>query len=270
MTRGSEPGTAISRAHSSGTRSSPSRRAATAGNSASRSSVTVKMQLTIASAASSLRSITSRISSSVAARIAGAVVAVHRDGASQGEQPHGRGFCQGGVAAEARRPLDLGRRAGGARRAPGRPARAARTGPARGAHRMADGLAHALDLAVAPLVDRQLEQPGLDAADARGRREPVLELDALAQRAQRGRAPARARRAPVGLGDLVARMREQVRQLAVVGQQDQARWRRRRAARPGTGARATAPGRPPWAGRACRGPWRPRRGACATRTRRAP
>jgi hypothetical protein len=46
ITRGSEPGTGTSRAHISGTRFKPMLRAATAGNSASRSSVTVKMQLT--------------------------------------------------------------------------------------------------------------------------------------------------------------------------------------------------------------------------------
>ena len=49
--------------------------AATAGNSASRSSVVVKRQLTIASGSSSLRSISSRISSSVAPRIASASLA---------------------------------------------------------------------------------------------------------------------------------------------------------------------------------------------------
>ena len=65
MTRGSAPGRSISRAHSSGTASRPMRRAATAGNSASRSGVTVKMQLTIRSGPSALRSMISRISCSV-------------------------------------------------------------------------------------------------------------------------------------------------------------------------------------------------------------
>ena len=45
MTFGTDPGTGTSRAQSSGTRSKPMLRAATAGNSASRSSVSVKMQL---------------------------------------------------------------------------------------------------------------------------------------------------------------------------------------------------------------------------------
>ena len=53
---------------------------------------------------------------------------------------------------------------------------------------VADRLAHALDLAVAALVDRDLEDVAADAPHARGRREAVLELDALAQRcAPRGR-----------------------------------------------------------------------------------
>src|SRR4051794_11586939 len=69
-TRGIEPGTSISWAHSSGTWPKPSRRAATAGNSASRSGVSVKIALTTRSGVSSLRVRISRTSSSVAARIA--------------------------------------------------------------------------------------------------------------------------------------------------------------------------------------------------------
>src|SRR3954454_12620563 len=72
ITRGSAPGTGISRAHSSGTMSKPRRRAATAGNSASRSSVSVKMQLTTRSGARSLRFMISRMSHSVAPTIASA------------------------------------------------------------------------------------------------------------------------------------------------------------------------------------------------------
>ena len=71
----SAPGTGTSRAHSSGTRSKPRPRAATAGNSASRSSVSVKMQLTTSSGPMSLRAMISRMSSSVAARMAGAWLA---------------------------------------------------------------------------------------------------------------------------------------------------------------------------------------------------
>src|SRR4051812_969478 len=72
MTRGSDPGTGISRAQSSGTLSKPSRRAATAGNSALRSSVRVKMQLTTVSGPMSLRFMISRMSHSVAPTIASA------------------------------------------------------------------------------------------------------------------------------------------------------------------------------------------------------
>jgi hypothetical protein len=72
MTIGSAPGTGTSRAQSSGTRSKPSLRAATAGNSASRSFVSVKMQLTTSGGPMSLRSMISRMSDSVAARMASA------------------------------------------------------------------------------------------------------------------------------------------------------------------------------------------------------
>src|SRR4051794_33922341 len=74
MTRGSEPGTGTSRAHISGTWPKPSWRAATAGNSASRSSVSVNRQLTTSSGTSSLRFMISRISHSVAPRMASAVL----------------------------------------------------------------------------------------------------------------------------------------------------------------------------------------------------
>ena len=68
--RGSEPGTGTSRAHSSGTCEKPMLRAATAGNSASRSSVSVKMQLTTSEGCRSLSLRISRSSHSVAPRIA--------------------------------------------------------------------------------------------------------------------------------------------------------------------------------------------------------
>src|SRR3954447_12714954 len=72
MTRSRELGTGISRAHRSGTWSKPRLRAATAGNSASRSSVRVKMQLTTSSGRSSLRFMISRMSHSVAPVMASA------------------------------------------------------------------------------------------------------------------------------------------------------------------------------------------------------
>src|SRR4051794_3301863 len=74
MTRGSEPGTGISRAHISGTWSKPSWRAATAGNWASRSWVSVKRQLTTSSGTSPLRSMISRMSVSVAPRMSSEVL----------------------------------------------------------------------------------------------------------------------------------------------------------------------------------------------------
>ena len=50
---------------------------------------------------------------------------------------------------------------------------------------MADRLAHPAHLAVAALVEDELEAGRTEPAHARGRREPVLELDALGERAQR-------------------------------------------------------------------------------------
>src|SRR5918997_4440036 len=70
MTRGSAPGTGTSRAHSSGTAEKPMLRAATAGNSALRSSVSVKMQLTTSLGCRSLSLRISRSSPSVAPRTA--------------------------------------------------------------------------------------------------------------------------------------------------------------------------------------------------------
>ena len=50
---------------------------------------------------------------------------------------------------------------------------------------MADGLEHALDLAVAALMQRQLDAPRAEAARLCRRRAPVLELDPLAEPAER-------------------------------------------------------------------------------------
>jgi hypothetical protein len=88
---------------------------------------------------------------------------------------------------------------------------------------MPDVLAHPPDLALAALVDRQLECVGGHARDPRGRCRPVVELDARAQRVQRVR-PHRGARydRAVRLVDLEARVRQVVGKLAVVGQQDQA------------------------------------------------
>src|SRR4051812_7343321 len=72
MTRGSESGTGISRAHSSGTWSKPRLRAATAGDSASRAAVSGKMQLTTSSGLRSFLFMISRMSHSVAPTMASA------------------------------------------------------------------------------------------------------------------------------------------------------------------------------------------------------
>src|SRR6185369_16506314 len=58
--------------------------------------------------------------------------------------------------------------------------------PLERADRVPDRLEHPLDLALAALVDGQLEVVGAQPPDLRGRGDAVLELDALAQRADRG------------------------------------------------------------------------------------
>src|SRR3954453_19526826 len=118
-------------------------RAATAGNSASRSLVSVKMQLTASSGRRALRSRISRISDSVAPRMASAslastVVAPRRAYRRMGA--HHASRCRQ-RACLPRRELP--------RLALGQPAelqRPERDAP-KGQHAVADGLAHALDLA---------------------------------------------------------------------------------------------------------------------------
>jgi hypothetical protein len=89
-------------------------------------------------------------------------------------------------------------------------------------HTVADVFAHALDLALAALVDRDLEGVGFYAGDARRRGHPILELDSVAERPQRRlvhRGAAHNR--TVGLVHLEARVRQAMREVAVVSQQDQ-------------------------------------------------
>ena len=122
-------------------------------------------------------------------------------------------------------------------------------------HRVADRLAHAPHLAVAAFADRDFElvPPASHAPHLRRRGGAVLQSHAGPQRAQRllpNRPTADAH--TVGAGHFVARMREPLRELAVVGEQDQA-------AAVGVEApdrvearapRGSAP--PQWDGRGCR------------------
>ena len=221
MTRGSEPGTSISRVQISGTRSKPRRRAASAGNSALRSSVVVKMQLTNWSIASSLRSISAAISSSVAERMAaalfsGTLVAPRSAYSLSLTVP---AYLRAASRSAATSASLSTRAAPGSSRAE---LERAEAHARQLAHAMADRLAHAPHLALSPLAELELDHVPGQQAHARGRGSPVVELDAVAERRERGsvRPPAGDAR-QIGLRHLVARVREQVRQLAVVGQQDQ-------------------------------------------------
>ncbi len=99
--------------------------------------------------------------------------------------------------------------------------RAERDAPQR-EHRMPDGLAHPAHLPLAALADRDLEHVGAQAADPRRGGPPVVELDALAQRAQRRVAHRPAPHlGPVRARHLVARVHEVVGEVAVVRQQDE-------------------------------------------------
>src|SRR3954447_8393119 len=154
MTRASEPGTLTSRAHSSGTWLRPIRRAATAGNSASRSSVSVKMQDTRSSVARPLRSSSVRMTASVAVRIASAslpstLLAPRSAMSRMDDRESARALPQ---------PLDLRRGqlpvpAGLELAEPQRPER----DPLERDDRVPDGLEHPPDLPSATLVDGQLE-----------------------------------------------------------------------------------------------------------------
>src|SRR3954454_8939226 len=218
MTCGSAPGTGISRAHRSGTDERPISRAATAGNWASRSGVSVKMQLTRSSAPRALRESSVRISSSVADRIASAgfsVTVLAPRSATSRMSPDSTKFAE---------LLDLRR----GQRAMAAELQRAQTQRPEGhalerTDGMADGLEHALDLALAAFADRQLDVVGADPPHQCRCGDAVLELDAVAQGAHRRLVDRRVRdpRA-VGARDLELRVRELVREVAVVGQQDQA------------------------------------------------
>src|SRR5579875_2776294 len=228
ITRGIDCGTGISCAHSSGTRSKPRARAATAGNSALRSRVAVKMQLTTFSGVSALRCMISRIRSPVAARMSSAsfrstLVAPRRANSRMardsfrarlaGAHRPRRGCPQALELCLAQAPVR-------SRREPVEGERAEANALER-EHGMADRLAHPAHLAVPALADRQLDDVragGAYAAHARGRRQPVPQLHARAQRAQRARVDrAAAEPGAVGLRHLKARVRQAVGELAVVG-----------------------------------------------------
>ena len=90
-------------------------------------------------------------------------------------------------------------------------------------HRVADGLAHPPDLAVAALVDRDPQHAGAGLGDLGRGGHAVLELDAVAQPAQRARADlAAVDGGQVLLVDAVAGVGDAVGQLAVVRQQQEA------------------------------------------------
>src|SRR5436305_10768362 len=223
ITRSIAPRTGISCPHMSGTRPSPSRRAATAGNSASRSGVQVKKTLTTRSGSSTFRSRSSRTTFSAAARIASASF---RSACTAPRTAHRR--CWGSPLAIARgilpEPLDLG--SAEAARAPGAQRAEADGSEPNALERgdlVADRGSHPPDLAVSPSAQRDLDDARRDAADPRGRGEPVVELDAAPQSGQIGAARPAAKTGPVGAGDAVARMHEEVRELAVVGEEDEPR-----------------------------------------------
>jgi hypothetical protein len=91
------------------------------------------------------------------------------------------------------------------------------------AHGVADGVQHPLHLVFASLVERELELRWAEPPDAGGRGAAVVELDALAEAAERVVARLALDLGLVDLLDLVARVREPVRERAVVRQQERAR-----------------------------------------------
>ena len=88
--------------------------------------------------------------------------------------------------------------------------------------RMADRLAHAPHLAVPALVEHELEPGAAEPTHAGRRGRPVLELDSGGQSRHTLPSVGALDVGHVGLLDAVARMREPVRQLAVVREQERA------------------------------------------------
>ena len=190
-----------SRAQSSGTSPRPRARAAVAGNSAVRSSVAVKMMLTRSSCSIALRSSISRTSACVLRVDLGLGVLVAGRRAPQRQQSHGwPGYSAALVAPAERgrverphlvgrqRPPRPGREASGRAADRCACARAARTGWPTAAHmrrtmRLRPSFT-TISSAVVPALGL-LHEP-----HARGLRRAVVELDAVAQRAQRAPASA--------------------------------------------------------------------------------
>ena len=94
--------------------------------------------------------------------------------------------------------------------------------PVQLAHGMADGLEHAAHLPVAALVEDELDAARGEPLRLGRRRAAVLELDALAEAPDRVLVGIALDRGDVDLLDPVARVRDPVRELAVVREQDRA------------------------------------------------
>src|SRR5687767_6774291 len=216
MTRPIAPGTSISRLHKRGTWPKPSSRAATAGNCAFRSSVTVKMTETKLSGRRSFRAMSSETSSRVAARMESSSLAsacaapliahnrsviatrilpkrLHLIGAEPAGLPLGEPFEPERAEADALERDDV----------------------------VAHGLGHPADLSISPLLEGDLDAALSRAAHARLAGEAVFELDPIAQASKLGLGRRLSERCAIGALDAVARMRQPVRKLAVVGQEDE-------------------------------------------------
>src|SRR3569833_477848 len=227
ITRGSACVTPNSVVHSSGTSWKPSLRAASAGNSAVRSGVAVKMTLITSSVVMALRVITSVTSSAVPARIWSRASAstwiAPRTASTATEPPRGRG------ASELDGRVQLAELLGGERPDRTRLEPAELERPELGAgellHRETDlGEQPAHDVLAALVQGHLDEDPPADLvehAEIVGLGEPVRELDALLEPLAEVAADRPVDLGEVGLGDAVAGVHEAVRELTVVGEDQQ-------------------------------------------------
>ena len=220
----------------SGTSPRPRARAAVAGNSAVRSSVAVKMMLTRSSCAivvalEHLLHELLGLASSISAFVSSSQVVAPRKASNltDGEVTRRRPV---GARRVRPRTATAPRRASSARQAPGA-SRGSRSGPMRvrtsRTHGMADRRAHAPHHALAALPSRRSRaraRPSSDSCTSRtraGRVEPVVELDACRASVRSAAGDGTA----LDLGEVlllhaVARMHEQLRELAVVREHEQA------------------------------------------------